>query len=191
MIGKATSLLLTIAFAVAAILYNTSFKTKALEEDLARTNREIVAEYDKIQVLKAEWALLNDPERIERLAKTHLSLRPADPRQFAEVAALPTRRGDEAPTPVAVQPAAAAVVIDGRATQILLPAVKPAVQTAAELPTAPKATDDKPVQTATETTTKRPTPGKMMIAQAPSERSREDDLGSMIARLDLDRRTTR
>jgi len=173
MIGKATSLLLTIAFAVAAILYNTSFKTKELEEDLASINRKIVAEYDKIQVLKAEWALLNDPERIERLAKTHLALRPADPRQFADVAALPTRRADEAPTPVAIAPASASVVIDGRPTQIPLPAVKPAAQSVHAVAEAPR-----PV-------------ARTQTAAAPKSRDRDDDLGSMIARLDLDRRAMR
>jgi len=173
MIGKATSLLLTAALAVAAILYSTSFKTRELEEDLGSINRKIVAEYDKIQVLKAEWALLNDPERIERLAKAHLALRPADPRQFAEVATLPTRRADEAPTPVAAVPVSASVVIDGRSTRVPLPAVKPATQPVRSVAQAP-----------------RPL-ARTESAAAPRSRDRDDGLGSMIARLDTDRRATR
>lgn len=162
MIGKATSLLLTIAFALAAVLYSTSFKAKELERELASVNGDIAGEYDKIQVLKAEWALLNDPERIERLAKAHLVLRPADPHQFGDVAALPTRRSDEAPTPVATAAASVQVMIDGRATQVPLPGVKPAAP-------APNA----------------------VAALPPGSDRRGDSHAPMIAGLNLDRRTTR
>ena len=36
-------------------------------------------------MLRAEWSLLNRPERIERLAKKHLKLAPSDPRQVVTV----------------------------------------------------------------------------------------------------------
>jgi cell division protein FtsL len=71
--------------ALAYIIYQVKYETRALDAEIATIGKEIEAERDGIAVLRAEWSLLNRPERIERLAKKHLKLAPSDPRQVVTV----------------------------------------------------------------------------------------------------------
>lgn len=104
------------------ILYDTTFEVQEMEAQLSRLNRQIVAEREVIQVLKADWSVLNDIARIEDLAVRHLpTLRPAEAQQFAALTAVPAGgRGGAAtpemaglvtkvtaPAPVSATPAAA------------------------------------------------------------------------------------
>lgn len=73
------------------ILFQTSYEVQELEEKLAATNRKIVQEQESIQVLKAEWSFLNDPTRLEQLARAHLALTPVEARQFASLDIIPMR----------------------------------------------------------------------------------------------------
>lgn len=122
MIGKSSLILVGLAAAAGAVLFETSFKVQGLEEELAKINRQIVAEHDAIQVLHAEWSLLNDPSRLERLSRAHLPLRPAEARQYAELSTVPVRKAaDPADALVAGMPGAEQVVAGP-----LLPKIKPA-----------------------------------------------------------------
>ncbi|HEY0837952.1 MAG TPA: hypothetical protein VGE72_28815, partial [Azospirillum sp.] len=101
--GKSALFWLGLAGAAGAVLFQTSYEVQDLEETLASVNRSIVAEQEAIQVLKAEWSYLNDPTRLETLARTHLALRPTDARQFlASIDAIPMRPvvPDAAPAPL-------------------------------------------------------------------------------------------
>jgi cell division protein FtsL len=71
--------------ALAYVIYQVKYETRALDAEIATIGKEIEAERDAIAVLRAEWSLLNRPERIERLAKKHLQLAPSDPRQLVTV----------------------------------------------------------------------------------------------------------
>ena len=71
--------------ALAYVIYQVKYETRALDFEIAKIGKEIEAERDAIAVLRAEWSLLNRPERIERLAKKHLKLAPSDPRQLVTV----------------------------------------------------------------------------------------------------------
>lgn len=72
------------------ILYDTTFEVQEMEAQLSRLNRQIVAEREVIQVLKADWSVLNDIARIEDLAVRHLpTLRPAEAQQFAALTTVP------------------------------------------------------------------------------------------------------
>ena len=62
--------------ALAYVIYQVKYETRALDAEIATIGKEIEAERDGIAVLRAEWSLLNRPERIERLAKKHLKLAP-------------------------------------------------------------------------------------------------------------------
>lgn len=55
-------------------LFQVKYKVYNLKRDLAEINRQLAADTDAIQVLKAEWAYLNKPERIEKLARKYLNL---------------------------------------------------------------------------------------------------------------------
>ncbi|HSH63955.1 MAG TPA: cell division protein FtsL [Methyloceanibacter sp.] len=71
--------------ALAYVIYQVKYESRALDAEIATIGKEIEAERDGIAVLRAEWSLLNRPERIERLAKKHLKLAPSDPRQVVTV----------------------------------------------------------------------------------------------------------
>jgi cell division protein FtsL len=68
--------------ALAYVIYQVKYEARALEEDIASLNKEIDTERDSLAVLRAEWSLLNRPERIERLAEKYLKLAPIQPRQL-------------------------------------------------------------------------------------------------------------
>lgn len=105
------------------ILYDTTFEVQEMESRLSRLNRQIVAEREVIQVLKADWSVLNDIARIEELAVRHLpSLRPAEAQQFAALTAVPAHgRGG-----------AAAPEMAGLVTKVTAPAPVPAAPVAAK-----------------------------------------------------------
>jgi cell division protein FtsL len=69
------------------IKYETSFRT----EQIAKAKLEIKAEQDGIGVLRAEWAFLTRPERVQRLSERYLDLEPLALAQIDSLAALPER----------------------------------------------------------------------------------------------------
>jgi cell division protein FtsL len=68
--------------ALAYVIYQVKYEARALDEDIASLNKEIDTERDSLAVLRAEWSLLNRPERIERLAEKYLKLAPIKPHQL-------------------------------------------------------------------------------------------------------------
>ncbi len=102
MIGKSTIVWIAVSCAASGILYQTSYKAQEQERELNRLNRAIVAEQEAIQVLKAEWAYLNDPSRLEKLAAEHLLMQPTGAAQIAHLSDLPEKDPNQPPpyTPI-------------------------------------------------------------------------------------------
>ena len=71
--------------ALAYVIYQVKYETRAFDAEIASLTKKIDEERDAIAVLRAEWSLLNRPERIERLAKKYLKLAPAKPLQLVTV----------------------------------------------------------------------------------------------------------
>ena len=71
--------------ALAYVIYEGKYEARALDEDIGGLRKEIETERDAVAVLRAEWSLLNRPERIERLAKKHLKLNAARPQQLVTI----------------------------------------------------------------------------------------------------------
>lgn len=69
-------LLVGCVVAFAYVIYELKYQTQALDERAAELRQSIHAERDAIAVLRAEWGHLNRPERIEKLARKHLGLKP-------------------------------------------------------------------------------------------------------------------
>jgi cell division protein FtsL len=68
--------------ALAYVIYEGKYEARAFDEDIGSLRKDIETERDAVAVLRAEWSLLNRPERIERLAEKHLNLAPARPQQL-------------------------------------------------------------------------------------------------------------
>ena len=71
--------------ALAYVIYQVKYESRALDAEIATLGKQIDEERDAIAVLRAEWSLLNRPERIERLAQKYLKLAPARPVQLVTV----------------------------------------------------------------------------------------------------------
>ena len=77
-----TLLFLLIAGAISIALFSVKYQVQDLEDDLTSLNRLITMERQSIHVLNAEWSHLNNPERLGKLARLHLGMRPIDPAQM-------------------------------------------------------------------------------------------------------------
>ncbi len=63
----------------AAYVYRIKFDSTVQAERLAKIRSEVRHERDDIAALRAEWGQLDNPERIETLAKRYLQLKPIAP----------------------------------------------------------------------------------------------------------------
>ena len=82
---------LVMALLAACGLYVLKDTVSRLEDELARQEALVAAEQSQLHRLRAEWAMLERPSRIARLAASHLDLAPAHPRQIMAIADLPRR----------------------------------------------------------------------------------------------------
>ena len=60
-----------------------------LEHELSKINQNIASDMREIHVLKAEWGILNTPERLRKLALEHISLNKLKAEQIINYSALP------------------------------------------------------------------------------------------------------
>lgn len=111
--------------AAAAYVYKIKFESTVQAEQVARLAAEIKRERDATAALRAEWALLDNPARIQALVQRHLSLKMLDPAQIEQLDRLPER------PPVAPSSDAIATFIDS---------LEPEVPTGANAGSAPPAT---------------------------------------------------
>jgi hypothetical protein len=94
MIRPTTLLWVGLAGAVGFGLFQLKHEVQALEDEMFRLNRAIIAEQQAIHVLKAEWSYINQPQRLQSLAARHLDLQPMKPAQFGSLTDLPMRGAD-------------------------------------------------------------------------------------------------
>ncbi len=86
------SVVLVVAASVG--LYNLKYKVEAQERERASLYQETLNERDAIQILRAEWSYLAQPERLQSLADRHLELEPLRASQIATFDDLPMPRRD-------------------------------------------------------------------------------------------------
>ncbi len=97
----------------AAFVYKIKFESTMRAAEMERLAGEIRRERDAIAALRAEWAQLASPARIQGLVERHLTLRMLDPAQIDRLDHLPER-----PVPPAPQPDAIAAMIDSWETDV-------------------------------------------------------------------------
>ncbi|HXY99236.1 MAG TPA: hypothetical protein VEI03_04505 [Stellaceae bacterium] len=84
-------------------MFQVKYEVLQLEDQLTRLTRQIGAGQEQIRVFGAEWSFLNQPARLEQLAKRHLALGPIGTQQIGRIEQLPRR----SPMPPAAVAAAA------------------------------------------------------------------------------------
>ena len=85
----------------ASFVYKIKFDSTLQAERVAKLAGELRRERDAVATLRAEWAKLDTPGRIQGLASRHLALRPILPAQFDSLDHLPER------PPAVAQPSSA------------------------------------------------------------------------------------
>jgi hypothetical protein len=75
----------------AAYVYRIKFDATLQAERLAKIRGEVRHERDAIAALRAQWGQLDNPARIEGLAKRYLQLKAVAPTQFDMLDHLPDR----------------------------------------------------------------------------------------------------
>ncbi len=84
-------LVLALLVLAAAYVYEIKFESTLRAERVAKMRGDVQRERDAIAALRAEWTTLENPARIQGLARRHLHLRPADATQYDALDRLPER----------------------------------------------------------------------------------------------------
>ena len=69
--------------------YSVKYETILVAEKLRKREAELQRERDAIAILKADWHLLNRPERLQLLAKPEAGMQPMSARQVVEARDVP------------------------------------------------------------------------------------------------------
>jgi hypothetical protein len=176
MIRPVTCICLVLAAGSGLYLYQVKQRAFALDADLRSTYHSIDMARDRTRMLRADWALMNDPERLQALADQYLSLKPMAPSQLKTLdqlaSALPapgTTRDGKPIVPVPALPGPSLGVPMVSATPPKLPgvadtgprlALAPPVQVTTPLQAAP------PDQTALQAPSAQPAPDVSLDADA-------------------------
>jgi hypothetical protein len=91
MIRPLTLICLAAAFGSGMYLYTEKHRAILLDRDIAHAIRGTEAARERTGLLRAEWALLNDPGRLQEMSDKYLQLKPMAPGQFVQLADLSTR----------------------------------------------------------------------------------------------------
>ena len=75
----------------AAYVYRIKMESTARTERVLRLHAEIREQRDAIAALRAEWARLDAPLRLQGLAERHLALKPLTASQYDQLKNLPER----------------------------------------------------------------------------------------------------
>jgi hypothetical protein len=102
---KTTLLWLILSAFLGTALFHTSQKVHDDREKLATIEASIGKEEESLRVLNAEWSYLNQPARLEKLAKTYLQLASLKGSQFVKVEDIPPRGTVVAAATTATPPA--------------------------------------------------------------------------------------
>src|SRR3954452_16896467 len=62
--------------------FNVKYAVQGIDDELAHVRRQTVTEQQEIRVLTAEWAYLNQPDRLAELNRNFLQLAPMTTKQW-------------------------------------------------------------------------------------------------------------
>jgi len=99
MLHPVTALSIATAVGSGFFLYAEKHHTAMLDRDIGRVIEATQTARERTSLLRSEWALLNDPDRLQELAGHYLSLQPLAPSQFVQLADLHNHLPDPVTTP--------------------------------------------------------------------------------------------
>ncbi|MDO9412058.1 MAG: hypothetical protein Q7T81_05730 [Pseudolabrys sp.] len=118
-------LVIAVLILSASFVYKIKFDSTLQAEKIAKLGGELRRERDATARLRAEWARLDTPDRIQGLAERHLKLKAILPTQIDTFDALPER---PVPLPAVADPIANIIAPDTTGS-IAKPGQKPAPKT--------------------------------------------------------------
>jgi hypothetical protein len=86
--------LFTLMIAAAAGTYQIKAEANGKQNEIRRIERQIAVEEDTIDLLEADWSMLTQPERLQKLVEKHageLALQPIEARQVVSVRDVPEK----------------------------------------------------------------------------------------------------
>jgi cell division protein FtsL len=95
MIRITTLLWIALLVVAGGTVMNVSYQVRKVERHLDELGRNTRQEQDAIRILNAEWDTLNDPHRIDDLAKRYLSLQPTPIARVVTLDAIPLKPSDD------------------------------------------------------------------------------------------------
>lgn len=97
MIKRSTVLWMFFAAGSGVMTYVVKQCVLSVEKDLRRTESAVYQLQESLHLLRAEWASLNDPVRLQRLAEVHLCHGPVSPDQLVAFHELPDKNNGLSP----------------------------------------------------------------------------------------------
>ncbi|RCS25476.1 hypothetical protein DUT91_01330 [Phyllobacterium salinisoli] len=91
-------ILITIMLAAATVTYKIKYDAEKQMADVRTLQRKINFEKDTITLLKADWSLLTQPNRLQKLVdvyQSELDLKPIDAHQIGSIEDIPERPADD------------------------------------------------------------------------------------------------
>ena len=88
------TVLIAVMVAAAALTYKTKHDAENRLREVRKLERSIRYEEDTIAILKADWSLLTQPARLQKLVETYqgqLNLVPSDPKRIVGLDAIPVK----------------------------------------------------------------------------------------------------
>lgn len=138
MIRPVTCICFLLACGSGLYLYETKHRVTVLDKQIEKTVRATETTREQIRLLHADWTLLNQPDRLQKLAEQFLALKTTSPAQFTSFAELDSRLPPVPPPPAIAPPATPDL-----SSPPLVAAAEPPPPTAAS--TAPRIAENSPV----------------------------------------------
>lgn len=92
MFRKTDLVLIVVMMSAAAVTYHIKDRAEATENEIGRLRTQIRLEKDQMDVLKADWSLMTQPARLQRVVAAYqdeLSLVPVEAEQIVKIDDLP------------------------------------------------------------------------------------------------------
>jgi hypothetical protein len=86
--------LIAVMISAAAFTYKTKHDAEIRYSEIRRLETQIRVQEDAVNVLRADWSLLTQPSRLQRLAERYeedLGLQTIEPQQFGRLDQIPVR----------------------------------------------------------------------------------------------------